>query len=225
MIQDSFINHLISKYQHPAFIDEVGTGAISGPITACAVMIPTPFFIPEVNDSKQLKNDLIYSLAETLKEKAIYSIGESPASEIRELQNIFKADLLAMRRAIEGLPIKPDAIFIDGKFSLDLPVDCYPVIKGDAKVFGIAVASIIAKDYRDHKIIEDLGEELKVYGIKTNKGYRSPQHLMSIKKFGVTKHHRTYMPQIQQVLNGSYDEVIFSKYKDRWEKMNEIKGE
>lgn len=218
MIQDEFVLNLISRYKCPAFIDEVSTGAIFGPIVTCATILPDGFQDKRVNDSKQLKHKEIYSIAQDLQERLIYAIGESPIEEINKLQSVIKADRLAMIRAVKNLPEKPDVLFIDGKFTLpETGIENYAVIRGDAKVLGIAAASIIAKDYRDHKMIEEYGEEFKLYDIASNKGYRSPKHLIAIRKYGATEHHRIYMTQIQRVLTGAYDPVIFRKYSKYWE--------
>jgi ribonuclease HII len=217
MIQDEFILSLISRYKRPAFIDEVGFSAIFGSMVACAVMLPEGFQNARVNDSKQLKHEEIYDLAPRLEEKVTYAIGESPIEEINELKNIIKADHRAMVRAVQSLPEKPDVIFVDGKFTLpDSGIKSYAVIRGDARVLGIAVASIIAKNYRDMKMINDYGLKFGYYEIASNKGYRSPRHLIAIRKYGITENHRVYMPQIQRVLNGSYDPIIFKKYLGYW---------
>jgi ribonuclease HII len=217
MIQDDFILSLIRRYKRPAFIDEVATGAIFGNITACAVMLPPGFENDRVNDSKQLKHEEIYDLAPRLEERVAYAIGESPAEEVSALKNIITADHKAMVRAVQALPEKPDVLFVDGKFTLpDSGIESYAVIRGDARVLGIAVASIIAKNHRDLKMISEYGEKFRIYDIASNKGYRSPRHLIAIRKYGVTEHHRAYMPQIQRVLNGSYDPIIFRKYPGYW---------
>lgn len=218
MQTDSFIDHLISRYQKPAFIDEVGCGSLFGPTVACAVMIPGPLWISEVDDSKKLKHEQIYRLAKTLREKVIYSIGIVSSLEINELKNICKANLLAWKRAISGLPETPDAIFLDGKYPLkDISIPNYPIVKGDSKVFGIAVASILAKNFRDHLMMNLYGKKYSRYNIVSNKGYRSPDHLIAIRKYGIIPGlHRTYMPQIQRVLKGEYDPVINKKYKYKW---------
>jgi ribonuclease HII len=205
MNQDPFITHLISKHRQPAFMDSVGSGAILGPIVACAVMLPEAFDRPEVDDSKKLKHDLIYTLAPVLKKKMVFSIGIAEVEEIREFRSTFQADKLAMLRAVKGLKEAPDALFVDGdkKYAPRLCPMEYTIVKGDGKVFGIACASIIAKDLRDHLVIDRYGQQCARYHICSNKGYRSPAHLRAIKKWGVTLHHREYMPQIQRILKES----------------------
>jgi len=214
---DSFIEHLLKQYRCPAFIDEVGMGALFAELVACAVMIPKPFEAPEVDDSKKLKHDLIYELAPKLRKKVVYAFGVVTCPELKTIRNMMKADRLAMKRAVEALPVVPDALFIDGIFPIGgLTAPVYTVIKGDAKVFGIAVASIIAKDYRDHMVVTRYGHKYPKYHITSNKGYRSPDHLMAIRRWGLTPYHREWMPQIKRVLSGDYDHVIHTKYQDQW---------
>ena len=223
MDQDPFITHLTKKYQMPAYTDAVGTGSIFGPVLACAVSIPEPFYNSEVNDSKQVPNKIIYRLAPVLKEKVVYAFGIVSVEELLEIKNNQKGEHLAMVRALKNLQekIKIDAAFVDGKFTLKgLEIPLYAIIKGDAINVGIAVASIIAKDERDQLMINFYGEKYSKYHISSNKGYRSPDHLMALRKFGpVRSLHRTYLPQVKQVLSGNYDRVIQTKYKDRWEKL------
>ena len=205
MIQDSFITHLISKHSNPAFVDEVGLGSIFGPLVACAVLLPDTYFYQDgVNDSKKLKHEEIYRLAPILKRNVTYAFGILHSDELREIKNMFRANQQAIKRAIQNLPRKPDAAFIDGRYPLkNLPIPTYGVIKGDAKVFGIAVASIIAKNFRDHLVMARYGTRYARYDIKSNKGYRSPVHLRAIREWGATGHHRVWMPQIKRILSGS----------------------
>lgn len=202
MKEDSFVRMFIDQYNRPAFIDEVGYGSIFGPLVACAVIIPESFKMEEVNDSKKLKHEDIYRLAPILRDKVIYSYGVVPPHELNEIRNMHKADLLAMERALILLPDKPDAVFIDGRFipkGIDVPI--HPIVKGDTKVFGIAVASIIAKDYRDHMVMDQFGEIFSMYDIKSNKGYRSPKHLAAIREQGITESHRRWLPDVKRALS------------------------
>lgn len=223
MIQDPFFLHLAAKYKTPAFTDAVGTGCIFGGILACAVALPYEYYNPEVDDSKKLPHDAIYRLAPLLKIKMAWAIGMTSPEELLAVQNNLKGEHIAMTRAVSALKrkISIDAVFVDGKFTLpktELP--SYGVIKGDTKIFGIAAASIIAKNERDHIVMDVYGDEYARYHIRKNKGYRSPDHLMALRKFGaVHPFHRTYLPQVKRVLSGEYDSVILTKYKDRWEKL------
>lgn len=217
MIPDPYIEHLTKQYSNPAFIDEVGKGAVFGEHVACAVMLPIEFNIEEVDDSKKLKHECIYQLAEQLKPLVHYGLGIVSCQELGLIRNMHRANLLAMKRALENLPIVPDALFIDGKYPIGgTTAPTYTVIQGDSKVFGIAVASIIAKDFRDHLMMDRYGHKYSQYCISSNKGYRSPAHLTAIRRCGVTRLHRTWMPQIQKVLSSEYDSIIQHKYSKHW---------
>jgi len=216
MISDPFIEHITSQYNSPAFIDEVGMGAIFGELVACAVLITAPFENKLVDDSKKLKHEIIYRLAPELRNRVVYSYGVVKAQEICKIRNLVTADKLAMQRAVDGLPVRPDALFIDGIHPIEYPCPVYTIIKGDEKVFGISVASIIAKDYRDGFIVKHYGNDYSQYHIASNKGYRSPDHLMALRIHGVTALHRSYMPQIKRIISGEYDRIFQNKYSDRW---------
>jgi ribonuclease HII len=200
-------------------------GAIFGDLVACAVMMPTKFLMPVVDDSKKLSHETIYKIAPKLRKMVQFSLGVVSSSELLSLSNMGHGNQIALKRAIEGLPEPPDAVFVDGCHPIHgLKIDNFPVIKGDSKVFGIAVASIIGKDYRDHLVMDLYGQKYARYHINSNKGYRSPDHLIGIRFNqlkeggpGISKHHHAWMPQIKKVLNGEYDEVIHGKYQDRWE--------
>lgn len=220
MNPDPFIEHLISKHHCPAYIDEVGVSCIFGELVACAITIPKPFRLHDVDDSKKLKHEVIYDLARDLRRMVLFSFGIVKPGEIRKIRNMVIANKIAMKRALRSLPVRPDAVFIDGCNPPRLKITNYPIIKGDAKVFGIAVASILAKDFRDHLMMKKYGTKYSRYRIMSNKGYRSPDHLMAIRKWGVVPEHREYMPQVQKALSGGYDEVIQRKYKNRWEIWN-----
>jgi len=223
MKQDPFIIHLAEKYKTPAYTDCVGSGSIFGPALACAVALIEPYYNPVVNDSKQLPHKVIYRLAPELKTKMIWAIGMVSALELQTIRNNLKGEHIAMCRAVLALKekINVDVAFVDGKYPLPKTnIPSYGVIRGDCVSFGVACASIIAKNERDQLMMNKYGDQYARYHIRKNKGYRSPDHLLSIRKYGaVYPHHRTYLPQIKSVLSGDYDHVIFTKYKDRWEKV------
>jgi ribonuclease HII len=205
MIEDSFIIHLINGHKMPAYIDCVGTGAIFGSIVACAVAIPNQFQNYRINDSKLLPHKLIYKLAPELKTKVVYAFGSVSAKELLlTIKNNLKGEHIAMTRAVMALKekIEIDSVFVDGKYTLpNTNITSYAVIRGDQKVFGIAVASIIAKDVRDHLLMKRYGEKYSAYHIISNKGYRSPKHISALRKFGpVYPLHRTYLPQFKYIL-------------------------
>lgn len=224
MKQDIYIKELAGRYQHPAFIDEVGLSAVFGELVACAVQIFGAFYDDRVNDSKQMKHKELYRVAEDILSNQhptrfmAHGIGIVTPEELNEIKNMHTADQLAMARAVKALPVTPDALFIDGLFTLPRSgITSYSVVKGDCKVFGIALASVIAKYHRDQLMREKYGYDYRRYDILKNVGYRSPRHLIAIRKYGVTQNHRLWMPQIKQVVAGNYDSVIMRKYKHYWE--------
>jgi len=220
MKQDEHILYLMSQYKNPAFIDENGLGSIFGEHTACAVQ-PNGYFDSQVNDSKKIKHEKIYQIAKRAIKNIQYGFGIVLPKELNRIKNMHRANKLAMIRAVEALPIKPDALFIDGKFNLpESNIENYSIIKGDTKVFGIALASIIGKYLRDKLIREKYLQNNEKYDIFNNVGYRSPRHLIGIRIFGLTKFHRTWMNQIKRVISGSYDTVIMKKYFHIWKELS-----
>jgi len=169
-----------------AGVDEVGRGCLAGPVTAAAVILNHP--IPGLTDSKKLSAKQRMQLSEIIKQDALFSFGNVQNDEIDEI-NIHQATLKAMHEAIINLPITPDLIYVDGKFTPNVEVNCEAVIGGDMLISEISAASIIAKVYRDEIMIE-LDKKFPVYGFASNKGYGTAQHLAALKNSGYTKFHR-----------------------------------
>ena len=171
-------------------IDEAGRGPLWGPVLAAACMLPDGLFLEGLNDSKKLtpkKRDKLFDL---ICENAIaYCIASASVEEINQL-NILEATLLAMRRAIEGLPVKADFALIDGNVSRDFQIDAKAVISGDATSPSIAAASILAKVTRDRMCI-DLDREYPQYGIAKHKGYGTKVHMDALREHGPSPIHRT----------------------------------
>ena len=171
-------------------VDEAGRGPLCGSVVAAACILPDGLDIPELNDSKKLtpkKRDKLFDL---IKEKAIaYGIAEGTVAEINEL-NILEADLLAMRRAIDGLDVKADFALIDGNVCRDFQLDARCVVHGDAISPSIAAASILAKVTRDRMCL-DIDREYPEYGIAKNKGYGSKAHMDALRTYGPAPIHRT----------------------------------
>lgn len=164
-------------------LDEAGRGPLCGPVVAAAVILPLGLEIEGLNDSKKLTEKKREALFEVIKEKAIaYAIAEASPAEIDEI-NILNASMLAMRRAVEALPVPADFALIDGNCSRGFAIPTETVVKGDAKSYSIAAASILAKVTRDRQCI-DLGRDYPEYGIAKHKGYPTKDHMDAVRKYG-----------------------------------------
>ena len=170
-------------------VDEAGRGPLCGPVVAAACILPDGLYIEGLNDSKKLTEKKREKLFDVIKESAIaYCIAEASVEEINEL-NILEADLLAMRRAIDGLSVKPDLALIDGNIARDFQIPAVPVIKGDATSMNIAAASILAKVTRDRMCI-NLDRDYPEYGIAKHKGYGTKDHMNALRTYGPSPIHR-----------------------------------
>jgi len=170
-------------------VDEAGRGPLCGSVVAAAVILP-PDYIPEgLNDSKKLTAKKREALYDVICEHAFaYSIAEATVEEIDEL-NILEADLLAMRRAIDGLQIPADFALIDGNIARDFQIPARAVIHGDAISPSIAAASVLAKVTRDRQCIE-LDRQYPQYGIAKHKGYGTKAHMDALRQYGPSPIHR-----------------------------------
>ena len=178
-----------------AGVDKVGRGPLAGPVVAAAVIIDATSPIAGLADSKKLSSKKREILAEIIKNSAIsWAIGSASVEEIDQL-NILQATLLAMQRAITGLPIKPDHIQIDGQHTPRLEYySMEAIINGDALIPVISAASIIAKVARDQLMVA-YDEQYPGYGFAKHKGYGTAAHLSSLKQFGPTTiHRRSFAP-------------------------------
>lgn len=174
-----------------AGMDEVGRGPLAGPVCVCCVIMPLEEdkLISGIDDSKKLSEKKRNSLAEEIKEKAIcYSIQMVDEKTIDEI-NILNATKLCMKRAIEGMKIKPDIVLVDAIDKLDTDVKLRGIIKGDAKSYSIGAASILAKVTRDN-LMAELSEKYPEYGFEKHKGYGTKMHIDAIKQHGVCEIHR-----------------------------------
>lgn len=182
-----------------AGVDEVGRGPWAGPVTACAVILD-PLNIPDgLEDSKKLSAKRREALAAEILSSAQVSIAHASVQEIDQI-NILRASLLAMRRAIEGLPQTPQFALIDGnKIPENLPCPAEAVVKGDGKSCSIAAASIVAKVTRD-EIMVALAQQFPGYGWEKNAGYGTKLHQEGLRNLGVTTHHRRSFKPIHNIL-------------------------
>jgi ribonuclease HII len=189
LLMTSFENkYRLEGYKYIAGIDEVGRGPLAGPVVAAAVILPSDFFLPGIDDSKKIseqKRDEFYKI---IRARAIaINIGIIEVEEIDRI-NILEASKKAMLTAIAGLTIQPDFLLIDA-VKLDTPYPHEAIIKGDGKSISIAAASIIAKVTRD-RLMAKLGEDYPDYGFGKNMGYGTKEHLDAVQKLGITPHHR-----------------------------------
>lgn len=176
-----------------AGVDEVGRGALFGPVVAAAVVLPTAanstLIEAGVTDSKKLSSVRREELASLIRQLADCSVGLASAYEV-DRDNILQASLLAMKRAVFRLPIQPQKCLIDGNQMIPgLPMEQKTIIKGDQSVLAIAAASIIAKVWRDALIIR-LNKHYPGYDLASNKGYGSAKHRAAIVKLGICRQHR-----------------------------------
>lgn len=190
MLDESLEQSLrIKGYSVICGVDEAGRGPLCGPVFAAACILPEGYIPEGLNDSKKLSPKKRELLFDEIKQNAIsYCIAEASVEEIDRL-NILEADLLAMRRAIEGLSVRPDLALIDGNIARDFPLPAMAIIGGDAKSPNIAAASILAKVARDRECLE-LDKLYPEYGIAKHKGYGTKAHMEALRKYGPTPIHR-----------------------------------
>jgi len=183
-----------------AGVDEVGRGPIAGPVVACAVIMPADTrAIAGVDDSKRLTHDQRVRLAVKIRERAVaFSLGAASVHEIDRI-NIYQASVLAMRRALDRLKVKPDYVVIDGRPMRTLPIPHAAVVHGDARCFSIACASIIAKVTRD-LLMTRLGMRYPQYIWDHNAGYTTREHVAGLTSHGITPHHRRSFCRISDLL-------------------------
>ncbi|BAY40352.1 RNase HII [Nostoc sp. NIES-2111] len=177
-----------------AGIDEVGRGALFGPVVAAAVILPVNAFsqlvTAEIKDSKKLSHSRRVQLAQQICTLAIdWKIGYAATAEIDQI-NILQATILAMRRSVQKLKVQPALCLVDGNQPVkDLPMPQQTIIKGDERSLNIAAASIVAKVWRDD-LIQRLAIKYPMYDLKSNKGYGSKKHLLALQEYGASPLHR-----------------------------------
>lgn len=171
-------------------IDEAGRGPLAGPVVVGAVIMPKDSFIEGVNDSKKVSEKKREKLYDEITENAIaWSVGIVDQKTIDEI-NILNATKLALKKALEGLKQRPDIIMVDALDKMDtLGIPYISVIKGDAKIYSISAASIIAKVTRD-RIMREWDEVYPMYGFAKHKGYGTADHIKAIKENGPCMLHR-----------------------------------
>ncbi|MBQ6931895.1 MAG: ribonuclease HII [Clostridia bacterium] len=177
-------------------VDEAGRGPLAGPVCAAAVILPQGLVIEGLNDSKKLSEKKREMLYDKVTENALaWSVAFASEAEIDEI-NILQATFLAMKRAVEGLPVKTDYTLIDGNRMPPLGIDGETVIKGDSLSMSIAAASIIAKVTRDRLMLE-IDKEYPQYLFSQHKGYGTALHYEMLEKHGISPvHRRSFLKKI-----------------------------
>jgi ribonuclease HII len=189
--------------------DEAGRGPLAGPVVAAAVVLD-PQRIPRgLNDSKKLDAKSREKLYAKICASAEVAVAFGAVARI-DRDNILRASLWALARAVKALPVRPKMVFVDGNMKIDCGCDCEAVVSGDALVASIAAASIIAKVTRDRLMVR-LGLAHPGYGFERHMGYSVPEHFDALAKLGPTIHHRrTFAPVAAKLasLDGACDDVI-----------------
>ena len=168
--------------------DEAGRGPLAGPVVAAAVVLD-PARVPRgLDDSKKLDAATRERLYARICASAEVAVAIAPPARI-DRDNILRASLWALARAVAGLPVRPQLVLVDGRDRIAVDCDCEALVRGDALVASIAAASIVAKVTRD-RLMTRLGEAHPGYGFESHKGYSVPEHLAALARLGPTIHHR-----------------------------------
>ncbi len=182
-----------------AGVDEAGRGPLAGPVVAAAVILDDQHPIAGLADSKVLTEKRREQLFDEIRAKALCCcIAEASVEEIDEL-NILQATMLAMRRAVEGLRLKPAKVLVDGNRLPTLKIPAEAIVKGDAKVQAISAASILAKVHRDRLCVQ-WHESHPEYGFAGHKGYPTAEHLQALREHGLTPWHRRSFGPVKALL-------------------------
>ncbi len=184
-----------------AGVDEVGRGPLAGPVYAAAVILDPARLPTGLDDSKKMTELRREKAFDAIMASALeVGIGLASVEEIDRI-NILAATMLAMRRAVDGLSIKPVHALIDGNKVPALPCPAEAIVKGDGKILSIAAASIIAKVTRD-RVMNELDVACPGYGWARNKGYGTADHLEALVRLGPSAHHRASFAPVAQLRRG-----------------------
>jgi len=185
--------------------DEAGRGPLAGPVVAAAVILD-PDNIPRgLDDSKRLTAERREVLYERICARAQVAIAMAPPWRI-DRDNILRASLWALSRAVRALPEKPRLVYVDGRDRIDVACDCEAVIGGDGRVASIAAASIVAKVTRD-RLMACLGTAHPGYGFERHMGYSVPEHFSALNRLGPTIHHRRSFSPVAIALGLTVEEA------------------
>jgi ribonuclease HII len=193
--------------QHIAGVDEVGMGPLAGPVIAAAVVFPPHTDLDGIDDSKKLDLAQRLDADRRIREVAVgIGIGHVDVAEIDSV-NIYHAGLLAMRRAVEALPLRPQHVLVDARTipGVDVPQNRFN--KGDGIDFSIAAASIVAKVHRD-SLMDEIGRSHPGYGFERHKGYCTPEHQDAIRRLGPCAIHRKSFAYLRE-LRGEYSGLFY----------------
>ena len=182
-----------------AGLDEVGRGPMFGPVVAAAVIFPKGCHLEGLTDSKQLSEKKRIEFDVEIRANAVaWAVAVVDVETIDRI-NIRQASLLAMRMAVEELPLSPDYLLIDGIDTIDWPCPQQPVVQGDSTSLSIAAASVLAKVHRDRMLVE-LDSVFPGYGLARHKGYCSREHLEALARLGPTPLHRKSFSPVAQAM-------------------------
>lgn len=183
-----------------AGVDEAGRGPLAGPVVAAAVILDPDRKMSNLRDSKTLRADERERLAIEIRAHAIaWAVAHADVAEI-DAMNILQASLLAMRRAVAALSIRPEQALVDGDHCPEFGCPARAIVKGDRDVASISAASILAKTARDAMLV-DLDRLYPAYGFAQHKGYATAEHLAALNRHGPCPAHRRFMPVVQPSLD------------------------
>lgn len=187
-------------FVHIAGVDEAGMAPLAGPVCAGAAILPKGYKLKGLDDSKKILDEAKRDeLAVAVKRDAVaWAVGWASVDEVDTI-NIYHAGLLAMRRAVEGLAVRPDYVLVDARKIPGIEQPQRGIIKGDAQSLSIAAGAILAKTTRDH-LLNELDEKHPGYGFASHKGYPTPEHLDAIARLGVLPIHRRSFAPIKKAL-------------------------
>ncbi len=182
-------------------VDEAGRGPLAGPVYAAAVILNDNRMIDGLADSKKLSEKRRNYLAQEIKQHALaWAIATASVEEIDAI-NILRASLLAMRRAVEALRVRPHEVWVDGLYCPDTGLPSRAIVRGDSSVAAISAASILAKTARDAAMLL-LHERYPQYGFDGHKGYPTAAHVAALKLHGVSDVHRRSFRPVRVLLQG-----------------------
>jgi ribonuclease HII len=183
-------------------VDEAGRGPLAGPVYAAAVILAPHSVFKGLTDSKKVGVARRITFAVEIKTRAIaWAVASASVEEIDSL-NILRATLLAMKRAVEALSVKPREVLVDGLHFPKLDIPARAIVRGDSSVAAISAASILAKVERDYLMME-LHERYPQYGFDRHKGYPTVDHLAALREHGICNVHRRSFAPVRELLTQS----------------------